>query len=131
MSSDQAPTLDLVPPESLQAMRERQWNEAALVVPSARYRETAMKDEPIWKISSEPTYLRCKDLIMEVGEIAAIQKWDQPQSPGVILYKIEVRLKRGAVQILDFSHDDEACGPEPRDRAFEDIWRELAKRVSA
>ena len=72
---------------------------------------------------SGPVFLRCKNAIIEVESVAAIRKHDEP---GVMsAYSIVMILKTGHSVVVDFSHDDEACGPEPRDRAFEDLWLAL------
>ncbi len=89
-----------------------------------------MSADTPWTYGNGPTFLRCKDAIIEVGQIVAIKKLNTASMPGPSRhgYKILVSLKKGETLSLDFSHDDEACGPEPRDRAFEDIWCAL-KRV--
>ena len=79
-----------------------------------------------------PTFIRCKDAIIDLGSVAMILKFNGPPTgPPVIRSAIEIRLKSGSNTFIDYSQDDEACSAEPRDRAFEDIWRALTRKVPA
>ena len=91
-----------------------------------------MKDDTTWKISSGPSFIRCKDAIVEVSQIVAIKKVNTclAKEPSRYGHKIHIVLCKGETLSLDFSQDDEAHSAEPRDRAFDDIWRALTGKVA-
>jgi len=79
-----------------------------------------------------PAFIRCKDAIIDLGSVAMICKFDSPLiGPPVMQSAIEIRLKSGSNYFIDYSQDDEACSAEPRDRAFDELWRALTKKVPA
>ena len=76
------------------------------------------------------TFLRCKDFIVEVDEVALISRFDAFTGPPTRRHpKIAITLKSGRTVHVDYTHADEANSTEPRDRAFEDIWRALNRKI--